>query len=177
MPLVHLLFSCPWVPEWVWERKKTEYLTVHHCTTSECTISGTDEEDTSMLSHARTHTNTRWHGIVSPWRESKCWVSKSEHCSAEHFTALSVVRMHKREKREESIIIVDKTYSVVYNDSYQGLPWCWLACTELLLFLVQLRRMLWWCERKCNKQMPACLENHLLYFLRICLQFSGKEFN
>ena len=34
--------------------------------------------------HAHTHTNTHWHRIVSPWRESKYWVSKSEHSTAQN---------------------------------------------------------------------------------------------
>ena len=38
------------------ETETAEYLTAHHCATSECTISGTDEEDTSLLSLEHTHT-------------------------------------------------------------------------------------------------------------------------
>lgn len=75
--LLHLLSSCPWVPEWFRERerKTAKYLTVHHCTNSECTIHITNEEDTSLLhtQDSHTHQKSQWPWTVSTWRESKCW--------------------------------------------------------------------------------------------------------
>lgn len=58
---------------WVIQREREKnslYLTVHHCTTSECTIHITNEEDTSLL---HTHQKSQWPWTVSTWRESKCW--------------------------------------------------------------------------------------------------------
>lgn len=63
---------------WVtrWKEKKTKYFTVHHWCTSEYTISGTDEEDASVLNQEDSHTHAC--KIFSSWRKSKCRDSKSK---------------------------------------------------------------------------------------------------
>lgn len=70
----HLLYFCPWYLSDSLKGKKTKYFTVHHWYTSEYTISGTDEEDASMLNQEDSHTHAC--KIFSSWRESKCWDSK-----------------------------------------------------------------------------------------------------
>lgn len=55
----HRLYFCPWYLSDSLKGKKTKYFTVHHWCTSEYTISGTDEEDASMLNQEDSHTHTR----------------------------------------------------------------------------------------------------------------------
>lgn len=55
----HLLYFCPWYLSDSLKGKKTKYFTVHHWCTSEYTISGTDEEDASMLNQEDSHTHMR----------------------------------------------------------------------------------------------------------------------
>lgn len=72
----HLLYFCPWYLSDSLKGKKTKYFTVHHWCTSEYTISGTDEEDASVLNQEDSHTHAC--KIFSSWRKSKCWDSKSK---------------------------------------------------------------------------------------------------
>lgn len=119
------------------EREKTaEYLTVHHCTTSECTISGTDEEDTSILSQASAHTNTHWHRVVSPWRESKCWVYKSERSTAQNTSTPCQCSVCTRERRGRSTskFVVCMWYTMVVIKGFLDIGWHLLNLFYLLFF-------------------------------------------
>lgn len=94
------------------QEKIAEYLTVHLCTTSECTISGTDEEDT----HAHTDTQSLAH---EENQNVEC-LSMSK-LSIEHFNSLSV--FCTREGGRGHCTKPSMQYAMIITEGFLDIGW------------------------------------------------------
>lgn len=101
VPLGPLLLSCPWVPEWVWERGKKK----KQCCTWQAIIAPLQmyhqwdgwRGRACPATHINTHTHRQW--IVSLPRESKCWVSKSKQTLQLRTLEAPVSALHAQETK------------------------------------------------------------------------------